>query len=93
MVCYVYIYDTLHYPLPRPGKEWIKQMVAGGALFPSLVCGSAFIVNLVAISYHASRAIPFLTMVTHPRHGNETLQLRKCRNPRTLQLRDVGPLE
>lgn len=46
------------------GKEWIKQMVAGGALFPSLVCGSAFIVNLVAISYHASRAIPFLTMVS-----------------------------
>lgn len=45
------------------GKEWIKQMVVGAALFPSLICGVVFLINFIAIYYHASRAIPFLTMV------------------------------
>eukprot|EP00731_Ephydatia_muelleri_P030036 Em0021g559a len=45
------------------GKEWIKQMVIGATLFPVLISGIAFLVNFVAIYYHASRAIPFLTMV------------------------------
>lgn len=30
---------------------------------PSLVCGTAFLVNFIAIYYHASRAIPFSTML------------------------------
>ncbi len=32
-------------------------------LLPSLVCGTAFFINFIAIYYHASRAIPFGTMV------------------------------
>lgn len=47
------------------GKEWIKQVVVGASLFPATVSGTAFLMNLIAIYYHASRAIPFLTMV-HP---------------------------
>ena len=38
-------------------------MVCGAAFFPSLICGTMFLINFVAIYYHASRAIPFLTMV------------------------------
>ena len=30
---------------------------------PFLVCGTAFFINFIAIYYHASRAIPFGTMV------------------------------
>ncbi|XP_070545494.1 transmembrane 9 superfamily member 3-like [Ptychodera flava] len=45
------------------GKRWIKQMVCGAFLVPSLVCGVAFFINFIAIYYHASRAIPFGTMV------------------------------
>ncbi|CAI8002148.1 Transmembrane 9 superfamily member 3 [Geodia barretti] len=45
------------------GKAWIKQMVCGAALFPALICGTAFLINFVAIYYHASRAIPILTML------------------------------
>ena len=32
-------------------------------LFPAMVCGTAFVINFVAIYYHASRAIPFTSMV------------------------------
>ncbi|RDD41497.1 Transmembrane 9 superfamily member 3 [Trichoplax sp. H2] len=45
------------------GKDWIKQMLLAAILFPFCVCGIAFMINFVAIYYHASRAIPFLTMV------------------------------
>lgn len=45
------------------GKLWIRQMLIGAFLFPSLVCGMAFAMNFIAIYYHASRAIPFLTML------------------------------
>ena len=45
------------------GKEWIKQVLCGAALFPVTVSGTAFFMNLIAMYYHASRAIPFLTMV------------------------------
>ena len=38
-------------------------MLASAFLLPSLVCGTAFLINFVAIYYHASRAIPFGTMV------------------------------
>ena len=46
------------------GKDWIKQMLVGASLFPGLICGTAFMINFIAIYYHASRAIPFLTMVS-----------------------------
>jgi len=45
------------------GKVWIRQMLMSAFLLPFLVCGTAFIVNFIAIYYHASRAIPFGTMV------------------------------
>jgi transmembrane 9 superfamily protein 3 len=45
------------------GMAWMKQMVCGAALFPALICGTAFLINFVAIYYHASRAIPILTML------------------------------
>lgn len=32
-------------------------------LVPALVCGTAFFINFIAIYYHATRAIPFGTMV------------------------------
>ncbi|XP_014788958.1 transmembrane 9 superfamily member 3 [Octopus bimaculoides] len=45
------------------GKVWIKQMMLSAFLLPILVCGTAFFINFIAIYYHASRAIPFGTMV------------------------------
>jgi len=45
------------------GKVWIRQMLLSAFLLPLLVCGTAFLVNFIAIYYHASRAIPFGTMV------------------------------
>lgn len=47
------------------GRQWIKQMVLSAVLFPFLVCGTAFMINFIAIYYHASRAIPFATMVSY----------------------------
>ena len=38
-------------------------MFVGAFLFPSFICGVAFVINFIAIYYHASRAIPFFTMV------------------------------
>lgn len=45
------------------GRKWIKQMVMSAFALPSLVCGTAFLINFIAIYYHASRAIPFGSMV------------------------------
>jgi len=45
------------------GKSWLKQMFMSAFLVPSMVCGTAFLINFIAIYYHASRAIPFGTMV------------------------------
>jgi transmembrane 9 superfamily protein 3 len=45
------------------GKRWIKQMLVGALFMPSILSGIALGVNAVAIGYHASRAIPFTTMV------------------------------
>ena len=39
-------------------------MLFGASLFPALICGLAFLINFIAIYYHASRAIPFFTMVS-----------------------------
>ena len=61
------------------GKAWIKQMVCGAALFPALICGTAFLINFVAIYYHASRAIPILTMVTLPLSSEPHDWLCSCR--------------
>jgi len=40
------------------GVTWIKQMFTGAFLLPFLVSITALAVNFIAISYHASRAIP-----------------------------------
>lgn len=45
------------------GKVWIRQMLLSAFFIPSLVCGTAFCINFIAIYYHASRAIPFGTML------------------------------
>ena len=37
------------------GKVWIRQMLMSAFLLPLLVCGTAFMVNFIAIYYHASR--------------------------------------
>ena len=45
------------------GRSWIRQMFCSAFLLPLVVCGTAFFINFIAIYYHASRAIPFGTMV------------------------------
>lgn len=45
------------------GKLWIRQMLVASFMLPAFVCGTAFCINFIAIYYHASRAIPFGTMV------------------------------
>merc|ERR1719319_1263183 len=45
------------------GKVWIKQMFVSAFLLPASVCRTAFFINFIAMYYHASRAIPFGTMV------------------------------
>jgi len=45
------------------GRVWIRQMLISASLLPALVCGTAFFINFIAIYYHASRAIPFGSMV------------------------------
>ncbi|CAG9761434.1 unnamed protein product [Ceutorhynchus assimilis] len=45
------------------GKLWIRQMVASAFMLPVFVCGTAFFINFIAMYYHASRAIPFETMI------------------------------
>ena len=45
------------------GKVWIRQMMVSAFFLPVMVCSTAFFINFIAIYYHASRAIPFGTMV------------------------------
>lgn len=45
------------------GKKWIKQMMVSAFFIPVFVCGTAFFINFIAIYYHASRAVPFGTMI------------------------------
>ncbi|KFD51698.1 hypothetical protein M514_07394 [Trichuris suis] len=45
------------------GRRWIRQMFLGASLLPVYVCSMAVLVNFVAIYYHATRAIPFTTML------------------------------
>jgi len=51
------------YNVCETGKRWIRQMMTGTFLVPALVCGMAFFINFLAIYYHSSRSIPFVTMV------------------------------
>ena len=44
-------------------RKWIKQMLLSAFFLPMLICGTAFLINFIAIYYHASRAIPFGSMV------------------------------
>ncbi|XP_071528794.1 transmembrane 9 superfamily member 3 [Panulirus ornatus] len=46
------------------GKVWIRQMMLSALLLPTMVCGTAFFINFIAIYYHASRAIAFTIMVS-----------------------------
>lgn len=46
------------------GQHWIKQMIFGALLFPIALSSIVLFVNFIAIYYHASRAIPFTTMVS-----------------------------
>lgn len=39
-------------------------MMLSALLLPTLVCGTAFFINFIAIYYHASRAIAFTIMVS-----------------------------
>lgn len=45
------------------GKRWIRQFLIGATLLPVLISMCSSIVNMVALYYHTSRAIPFLTML------------------------------
>ena len=44
-------------------KSIFFQMIISAFLLPVMVCSTAFFINFIAIYYHASRAIPFTTMV------------------------------
>ena len=46
------------------GVKWIRQMLISSLMLPLLVASTAFLINFIAIYYHASRAIPFGTMVS-----------------------------
>ncbi len=52
------------------GKRWIRQMLVSAFLVPAVVCGTEFFINFIAIYYHASRAIPFGSMVSFPKSCN-----------------------
>jgi transmembrane 9 superfamily protein 3 len=52
------------------GKRWIRQMLVSAFLVPAVVCGTEFFINFIAIYYHASRAIPFGSMVSFPTSCN-----------------------
>ena len=58
------------------GREWIKQVLASASLFPASVSSTAFLMNLIAIYYHASRAIPFLTMVRLHDSSSSVLRIK-----------------
>lgn len=47
------------------GRIWITQMLLSASMLPSMVCGTAFFINFIAMYYHASRAIPFGSMVIY----------------------------
>uniref|UniRef100_A0AC35U8I9 Transmembrane 9 superfamily member n=1 Tax=Rhabditophanes sp. KR3021 TaxID=114890 RepID=A0AC35U8I9_9BILA len=46
------------------GKKWIRQVLIGTAVFPIAVSIVSLLINCVAMYYHTSRALPFLSMLT-----------------------------
>lgn len=63
MIWFFWLY-TIWFVCDQTGRRWIKQMFIGAFMIPAMVCGTAFFINFIAIYYHASRAIPFGTMVS-----------------------------
>lgn len=59
-----FLTDFSHISILLAGKVWIRQMMLSALLLPTLVCGTAFFINFIAIYYHASRAIAFTIMVS-----------------------------
>ena len=47
-------------------------MLIAAFLVPTMVCTTAFFINFIAMGYHASRAIPFGTMV-RIEHQNKSI--------------------
>ncbi|KAI3384256.1 hypothetical protein SNEBB_002282 [Seison nebaliae] len=45
------------------GQYWIRQLIISASLVPLTVAFVAFVINFVAMYYHASRAIPFTSML------------------------------
>ena len=45
------------------GQLWIRQLIVGAFLVPSIICGVTFLVNFISIYYGSSRSIPFTVMV------------------------------
>ncbi|XP_075250848.1 transmembrane 9 superfamily member 3-like [Convolutriloba macropyga] len=45
------------------GKQWIRQMFVSAFLIPAYVSATAIGINFIAMYYHASRAIPFGSMI------------------------------
>lgn len=60
------------------GRVWIKQMILSAFMLPLMVCGTAFFINFIAMYYHASRAIPFGSMVSSWQYPLRILDA--CRN-------------
>lgn len=60
------------------GKLWIRQMLVSAFMLPAFVCGTAFVINFIAIYYHASRAIPFGTMVSGALNVKDQLVNTQC---------------
>jgi transmembrane 9 superfamily protein 3 len=46
------------------GRHWIRQMTCGVCLFPSLITSVSLSVNVFAMYYHASKAIPITSMLS-----------------------------
>jgi transmembrane 9 superfamily protein 3 len=45
------------------GKAWVRAMIVTAGLWPGIVGGTVFAINLIAIYKGLSKAIPFFTMV------------------------------
>jgi len=45
------------------GEQWIKQVLLTACLLPVTIASVGFLHNFIAIMYHASRAVPFGTML------------------------------
>ena len=64
LIDFYYVPYTLHQKNENNNHcSLVFQMLTAAFLLPFLVCGTAFFINFIAMGYHASRAIPFGTMV------------------------------